>query len=81
MGYEGGIEAYTHIALINTGIGDLGPLRERAMENAHFFEKKYKEVQGNLAYFRKLIHGPYEEEDFFFIHSGQKVAQEVFFAH
>lgn len=74
------LKHYTHIALINTGIGDLGPLRERAMENAHFFKKKYKEVQGNLTYFRKLIHGPYEEEDFFFIHPGQKVAQELFLA-
>ena len=73
------IKHYTHIALINTGIGDLGPLRERAMENARFFEKKYKEVQGNLTYFRKLIHGPYED-DFFFIDPGQKIEQEVFFA-
>ncbi len=31
------LKHYTHIALINTDIGDLGPLRERAMENAHFF--------------------------------------------
>lgn len=73
------LKHYTHIALINTDIGDLGPLRERAMENAHFFKKKYKEVQGNLTFFRKLIHGPYED-DFFFIDPGQKVAQELFLA-
>ena len=75
------LKHYTHIALIDTGIGDLEPLRERAVENARFFEKQYKEVHGNLKYFRKLIHGPYENEDFFFIEPGQKVAQEVFFAH
>jgi len=72
------LKHYTHISLINTGIGDLEPLRERAMENARFFEKKYKEVQGNLTYFRKLIYGPYEDDDFFVIEPGQKIAQEVF---
>ena len=71
------LKHYTHISLINTGIGDLGPLRERAKENARFFEKKYKEVQGNLTFFRKLIHGPYED-DFFFIDPSRKVEQELF---
>ncbi len=73
------LKHYTHISLINTGIGDLEPLRKRAMENARFFDKKYKEVKGNLTYFRKLIYGPYED-DFFFIDPGQKIAQEVFLA-
>lgn len=72
------LKHYTHIALINTGIGDLGSLRERAKENAHFFGKEYKEIYGNLTYLRKLTHGPYEEEDFFFIPPGQKIAQEIF---
>jgi len=73
------LKHYTHISLINTGIGDLGALRERAMENARFFDKEYKEVQGNLTFFRKLIYGPYED-DFFFIDPDQKVSQELFFA-
>ncbi len=75
------LKHYTHISLINTGIGDPGPLRERAMENARFFEKKFKEIRGNLTYFRRLIHGPYEEEDFHFIGPEQKVVQELFLTH
>jgi hypothetical protein len=73
------LKHYTHIVLVNNGIGDVGPLRERALENARFFKKEYREMQGSLQYFEKLIRGPYGKEDFFFIDPGKEVKQEIFF--
>lgn len=72
------LKHYTHIVLINTGIGDLEKPKERAMENAHIFGKEYEEIQGNLDYFRKLIQGPYTMEDFFSLRPCQGVTQEMF---
>ena len=59
------LKHYTHIVLINTGVGHLEKPRERAIENARFFKKQYEEIQGNLDYFRKLVEGPYTDHDFF----------------
>jgi len=72
------LKHYTHIALIDTGIGDLDRLRERGRENARIFGKEYTEIKGDLAYLRKLLQGPYTEEEFLFFSPGQKVAQESF---
>ncbi|MCB2194181.1 MAG: DUF1638 domain-containing protein, partial [Deltaproteobacteria bacterium] len=69
---------YTHIVLINTGVGDVKKPRERAMENARFFKKQYEEIQGNLDYFRKLVEGPYTDRDFFSLRPCQAVTQEMF---
>jgi hypothetical protein len=73
------LKHYSHIALINTGVTDLGPLRERAIENAKIFKKEYKEIQGSIDYFKKIIQGPYTEEDFFFIKTSSEITQEIFF--
>lgn len=70
------LKHYTHIALINSGVGDLQRLRARAMANAEHFGKQYEELEGDLSYLRKLLEGPYTEEDFFFIRPGEKVTQE-----
>jgi hypothetical protein len=72
------LKHYSHITLINTGIGDLPALRARAMENARFFKKEYDEIQGSLEYFKKLLRGPYGEKDFLFIEPGQTITQEMF---
>jgi hypothetical protein len=70
------LKHYTHIALINSGVGDLERLRARARANAEYFGKQYEEIPGDLSYLRKLLEGPYTERDFFFIPPGQKVTQE-----
>lgn len=70
------LKNYTHIALINSGVGDLEWLRARAKANAEYFGKQYQEIPGDLSYLRKLLEGPYTEEDFYFIAPGQKVTQE-----
>ena len=72
------LKHYTHIVLINTGVGDMEKPRKRAMENAQFFKKEYEEIQGNLGYFKKLIEGPYTDQDFFSLPPCQAVTQEMF---
>lgn len=70
---------YTHISLIDTGIGDMAPHRARAMENAAFLKKQYEEIPGSLDYFRELIRGPCTEEKFRRLAPGEKFTQEMFF--
>jgi len=73
------LKHYSHFAFINTGAGNSEHLRQRALENAEFFGKKFREVQGNLDYFRKLLYGPYSDEDFIFLKPGERVRQHMFF--
>ncbi|MGQ9858941.1 MAG: DUF1638 domain-containing protein [Thermodesulfobacteriota bacterium] len=70
------LKHYTHIALIDSGVGDLEALRARAKANALSFEKQYEEIPGDLSYLRKLLKGPYTERDFFFIAPGERVTQQ-----
>jgi hypothetical protein len=72
------LKHYSHITLINTGIGDLASLRARAKENARFFKKEYEEIQGSLDYFKRLLRGPYDKKNFLFVEPGQKITQEMF---
>ena len=57
----------------------MAPLRARAMENAAVLKKKYEEIPGSLDYFRKLLHGPYTEEEFVRLKPGEQFTQEMFF--
>ena len=72
------LKHYTHIALINTGAGNIEPLRERAKENARVLNKQYEEIQGSLEFFKKLIRGPYRAGEFLFLEAGHKITQEMF---
>ena len=71
------LKHYTHIALIDTGVEEMAPIRERAMETAAVLKKQYEEISGSLEYFRELIHGPYTEEKFLRLHPGGKFTQEM----
>jgi hypothetical protein len=73
------LKHYTHIALINTGVDEMAPLRARAMENATVLKKEYEEIAGSLDYFRELLHGPYTDEKFLRLRLGEKFTQEMFF--
>ncbi|MDP1993550.1 MAG: DUF1638 domain-containing protein, partial [Syntrophales bacterium] len=70
------LKHYTHIALIDTGVEAMAPLRARAMENAAVLKKQYEEIPGSLDYFRELLRGPYTEEKFLRLRSGEKFTQE-----
>ena len=69
---------YTHIALIDTRVGDTAALRARARENARFLDLQYKEVNGTLAYLQRIVCGPYYDTLFFFFPPGEKVVAEPF---
>jgi hypothetical protein len=73
------LKHYTHIALINTGVGEMAPLRARAMENADILNKQYEEIPGSLDYFRELLYGPYTERKFLSLAPGEKCTQGMFF--
>lgn len=75
------LKHYTHIALINTGVGDIEKLRERAMENCAVLEKEYCEIQGSLDYFSSIIYGPYKEEKFIAFPRRTCVSEEMFLQH
>jgi hypothetical protein len=71
------LKHYTHIALIDTGVAEIAPLRARAMENAAVLKKRYEEIPGNLDYFRELLRGPYPDEKFLRLGPGEKFTQEL----
>lgn len=73
------LKHYTHIALIDTGVEEIAPLRMRAMANAAFLKKQYEEIPGSLVYFRELLRGPYREEKFLRLHPGETFTQEMVF--
>ena len=72
------LKHYTHIALIYVEMKDIGPLRDRTMENVRVFKKKYEEVKGSLDYFCKIVRGPYDSELFFKLKPGEKVSQQMY---
>lgn len=72
------LKHYSHIVLIDTGVGDIENLRKRAHANAKFLNKTYGEVQGSKAYFEKILFGPYDDEDFICLRPGQKAVQKPF---
>lgn len=69
---------YSHFVLIDTGVGDLEALRERAMENARFFGKEYMEVRGDLSYLERILFGPYDGRSFYLLEPGDTVQQRWF---
>lgn len=73
------LKHYTTIALINTGVGDIEGLRERTRENAEFFKKQYREVEGSSRFFRRILYGPYDEKEFIFLAAGETLQQDPFF--
>jgi hypothetical protein len=72
------LKHYTHIALVNTGVGNLEEMRARTKENCRVLKKNYCEIPGSLDYFRRLVHGPYSEEDFIVIPPGREVTEDLF---
>ncbi len=73
------LKHYTHVVLIDTKVNDIDPLRSRAIQNAQFLKKEFEEVSGKRAFFRKILFGPYEEDDFITLDAGEKVVQKEFF--
>ena len=72
------LKNYSHFVFINTGANNPKHLRQIAIENANFFNMELKEIQGDLSYLNKLLHGPYSDEEFIFIKPGERVEQNMF---
>lgn len=72
------LKHYTHIVLINTRGGDVQNLRQRAKANAELLDMQYEEVAGSDAYFRKILFGPYDSDDFVCIEPGDSIRQKPF---
>ncbi len=62
MEYE--IQNYSHISFINTGTGNTEYYKKRAKENAQTFNKEFIEYKGSNDFFRMILFGPWNKENF-----------------
>lgn len=72
------LKNYTRIALVESELGLSESHREHARQNARFLNLRYEEIRGSLDFFRKMIHGPWDQ-DFILLKPGEEAAQEMFF--
>ncbi|MCF8231667.1 MAG: DUF1638 domain-containing protein [Bacteroidales bacterium] len=72
------IKNYSHISYINTGTGRTEQYRNRALENARQFNKQFMEISGDDAFFRKIVHGPWDKKNFVHIKPHEISKQEYF---
>lgn len=72
------LKNYSNICFIDTGIKHSEHYRQRAKENARFFEKKYVEYTGENMFFYKIINGPYDDKNFVFYEPGQTITFKEF---
>lgn len=75
------LKHYTHIVLVDTGAGaaDLGAMRQIGMKNAEFFGMKYLEIEGRSGeFFKKLVCGPYPDDEFIRLAPGKAITQDMF---
>lgn len=69
---------YTRIVLVHTGVYDPAAYRDHARANAEFLGIAYEEIKGSLAFFEKMVTGPWSEEDFVILQPGEEVTQRTF---
>ena len=69
---------YKRVALIDHGVGDMAKARAHAREMAEFFELAYVEIPGTLDYFRRLVLGPWDGDDFLRFEPGQALTNLPF---
>jgi len=70
----------SRIALVCSDIcpADCARVRDRARQNADFFGKQYEELHGTDEFLRKLITGPYPEDEFVHVAPHEQVRQNMF---
>ncbi|MFW5960404.1 MAG: DUF1638 domain-containing protein [Chitinivibrionales bacterium] len=72
---------YTRLAYIDTGVRENSDLlRNKAEQNAAYFNLEYEELKGDLSFLRKLVSGPYERSEFVIAEKGFMVKQSMFFS-
>lgn len=72
------IRNYRYISYVDTGGSENEMYRERARENAAYFDKEFIEYKGTDTFFRKILFGPYHKPDFIYISPGDIVKQKDF---
>lgn len=69
---------YQRVVLIDHGLGAMEAYRVLAREMAAFFELDYEEMQGSLDYVRRLLAGPWDNDDFVVVEPGETIEQNPF---
>lgn len=71
---------YTRIVLITTGTYDPAEYREHALANAAYLGLAYEEIEGNPAFFEKIVGGQWDKKDFFILQPGEEISQKMLLA-
>ena len=71
------LEAYTRVAVIDTGTYDLEKAQEYVEMVAEFYGLPIERIAGSLRLLAKLIHGPHDEE-FIVIEPGEVLEERIF---
>jgi hypothetical protein len=71
------LEAYTRVAVIDTGTYDLDKAQEYVDMVAEFYGLPIERIAGSLRLLAKLIHGPHDEE-FIVIEPGEVLEERIF---
>lgn len=69
---------YRRVVLIDHGLGGVDRYRAYTREMADFFGIACEEMPGSLGYLRRLLAGPWDDEDFVVVPPGQAVEQAPF---
>jgi len=72
------LKNYTRVALINHGVGDVEAARAHALEMAEIFNLSFVEIPGSLEYIHRLVHGPWDNDDFVLIEPGRTIDPSPF---
>lgn len=72
------LKNYKRVALIDHGVGDMQAARAHAHEFAEVFGLSYAEVPGSLEYIRRLVTGPWDNDDFVIVPPGRPISPTPF---
>jgi hypothetical protein len=70
---------YQRVVLIDHGLAAMEEYRTLAREMAAFYEIAYEEMPGSLDYVRRLLAGPWDNDDFVVVPPGATIEQNPFF--
>lgn len=69
---------YTHFILMSTGRDDMDRIRQKARDNAAFFNMTLEEMPADLSTLDHLVYGPHDPGRFHMMGPGRAVTQEMF---
>ncbi len=74
------LKSYSRVAVIDHRIGNMAAARAHAREFAEVFGLAYAEVPGSLDYLRRLVRGPWDNDDFVIVQPGTALSPTPFMA-